>query len=531
MTSPKMNTDIRQPPSRGFMDDLTIITSTHVQARWILNALEETATWARMTFKPKKSRSLVIKKGKVTQQFHLKVQGEVIPTIVGNPIKCLGKWYDDSLNDRKNVSRIKQQVEEGMRNIDKTGLPGQFKTWIYQHGLLPRLTWPLMLYEISASVVEKLEKIVSKHLRKWLGVPPCFTSVGLYIKTAKLQLPITSLVEEYKVSKARLVMTLKNSKDEKVRKAGVEVRTGRKWSASLAVQEAESSLRHKDIVGAVYQGRQGFGSSKIQFWEKASVAEKRSMVQLEIRAKEEETRKAKSVALSSQGAWNRWETENRQLKWHEIWKYPHQQLQFLLRSVYDVLPSPSNLHTWGLVESPDCPLCSKRGTLDHILSSCGVALSQGRYTWRHDQILKVLADALDQEKKAVSRRRVKKKTVINFVKEGEVVKKSHPSDRYGLLDKPSDWKSEVDLDGRLLFPEIVPTTLRPDMVLWSRETKMLIIIELTVHWEERCNEAHERKLSRYEDLLAECRKQGWKTWNFPVEEDFLHKQCGGCSVL
>ena len=114
---PKMNTDIRQPPSRGFMDDLTITTSTHVQDRWILIALEETATWARMTFKPNKSRSLVIKKGKVTQQFHLKVQGEVIPTIVGNPIKCLGKWYDDSLNDRKNVSRIKQQVEEGMRNI------------------------------------------------------------------------------------------------------------------------------------------------------------------------------------------------------------------------------------------------------------------------------------------------------------------------------------------------------------------------------------------------------------------------------
>ena len=94
-------------------------------------------------------------------------------------------------------------------------------------------------------------------------------------------------------------------KGEKVRKSGVGVRTGRKWSASLAVQEAESNLRHKDIVGAVYQGRQGLGSSKIQFWEKASVAEKRSMVQLEIRAKEEETRKAKSVALSSHGAWNR----------------------------------------------------------------------------------------------------------------------------------------------------------------------------------------------------------------------------------
>ena len=39
--------------------------------------------------------------------------------------------------------------------------------------------------------------------------------------------------------------------DEYVKKAGVEVRTGRKWSASKAVEETESRLRHKDIVGTV----------------------------------------------------------------------------------------------------------------------------------------------------------------------------------------------------------------------------------------------------------------------------------------
>ena len=110
-----------------------------------------------------------------------------------------------------------------MRNIDKTGLPGKFKAWIYQHGLLPRIAWPLLLYEITVTTVEKLERTINKHLRKWLGVPPSFTSIGLYSRTSKLQLPFTSLVEEYKVGKARLVMKLKDSKDEKVRAAGVEV--------------------------------------------------------------------------------------------------------------------------------------------------------------------------------------------------------------------------------------------------------------------------------------------------------------------
>ena len=126
---PKTSTDIRQPPNRGFMDDLTITTDTHDQARWVLKALEETVTWARMSFKPKKSRALIIRKEKRAHQVELKVQGEVIPSIIDNPIKCLGKWYDDSLSDKNNIKRIEQQVSEGMRNIDKTGLPLKLKAW------------------------------------------------------------------------------------------------------------------------------------------------------------------------------------------------------------------------------------------------------------------------------------------------------------------------------------------------------------------------------------------------------------------
>ena len=75
----------------------------------------------------RKSRSLIIKKGKITEQFKLMVHGEKIPSIIGNPIKCLGKWYDETLCDRTNISRIEQQISEGMRNIDKTGLLGKFK--------------------------------------------------------------------------------------------------------------------------------------------------------------------------------------------------------------------------------------------------------------------------------------------------------------------------------------------------------------------------------------------------------------------
>jgi len=47
---------------------------------------------------------------------------------------------------------------------------------------------------------------------------------------------------------------------------------------------------------------------------------------------------------------------------------------------------------------------------------------------------------------------------------------------------------EVDLGRRLVFPDIVQTTLRPDIVLWSKTGKKLIVIELIVLWETRFEE-------------------------------------------
>ena len=73
-------------------------------------------------------------------------------------------------------------------------------------------------------------------------------------------------------------MTLRDSKDDKVRAAGVEVKTGGKCSASKAVTEAENRLKHKDIVGIVAVGRQGLGTSKGCYWKKANAQERRSMV-------------------------------------------------------------------------------------------------------------------------------------------------------------------------------------------------------------------------------------------------------------
>ena len=76
----------------------------------------------------------------------------------------------------------------------------------------------------------------------------------------------------------------------------------------------------------------------------------------------------------------------------------------------------------------------------------------------------------------------------------------------------------ADLQTQLVFPpEITVTRLRPDIVMWSRSTRNLFIIELTVTWEERMEEANERKREKYQDLVDECKEKGWKTWCWPIE--------------
>ena len=103
------------------------------------------------------------------------------------PIKCLGKWYDNTIKDKQKITAFQKWVKEMVRKIFKTSQPGKFKAWISQNSLLPRMLWPLMLYEIGQAAFEATERILNSHLRRWLGVPPCFSSHYMYSCTAKLR--------------------------------------------------------------------------------------------------------------------------------------------------------------------------------------------------------------------------------------------------------------------------------------------------------------------------------------------------------
>ena len=208
---PLTNSGMRQPPIRAFMDDLTVTTTSVPGCRWILQGLERLINWARMNFKPAKSRSLVVKKGKVTDQFRFSLGGIQIPSVGEKPVKSLGKIFDCTLKDTAALRATTEELGTWLTAVDKSGLPGKFKAWIYQHGILPRLLWPLLVYDVPMTTVECFERKVSCFLRKWLGLPRSLSSIALYGKNNKLKLPFSSLTEEFMVTRAREVLLYRDT--------------------------------------------------------------------------------------------------------------------------------------------------------------------------------------------------------------------------------------------------------------------------------------------------------------------------------
>ena len=231
-------------------------------------------------------------------------------------------------------------------------------------------------------------------MHKWLRVPPCFSKVGLYTNSGNLQPIISSLVEEFKIGKVRLHMMMKNSADEIIRKAYPEIKSGSKWSAVKAAQEAECSLRIKYIIGVTQTNRAGIGNTSKKVFSKVDPKGKRDMVSEEVRVFEEEQRKASAVTQAKQCAWTKWtDIEPIKLSWKSLIAIEPQAISFLLRSAYDPLPNAANLKLWGYTNSDQClSRKSDRGTLRHVLSACPQSLQM--YTWWHNNVLEGIIELL-----------------------------------------------------------------------------------------------------------------------------------------
>ena len=214
------------------------------------------------------------------------------------------------------------------------------------------------------------------------------------------------------------------------------------------------------------------------------------------------------------------------MSWHTLFKYGDSLIGFMLSAVYGTLLTPAMVSKWSEDEDGKCKLCEeKMGTIQHILAGCTVALSQGRYRWRHDKVLKQISEQVtfhcERRVNTYRNKASSGRQLIDFVPAGKRragANEKKESQGFGILGGTRDWIVLSDIEEQLKFPsDIVETRLRPDLVIFSRSAKTVLWWELTVPSEERIAESHELKLDRYNSLQAEIQAKGWCCYNFAVE--------------
>ena len=151
-----------------------------------------------------------------------------------------------------------------------------------------------------------------------------------------------------------------------------------------------------------------------------------------------------------------------------IYNLPKGTMKFILNSSIDTLPSKANLKLWGKVVNDKC-FCGQKQTLNHILNCCKIALDQGRFTFRHDNLLNYISKCLDKQK----------------------------------------FKCYIDIPGHqtegggTIPPSLLVTSLKPDIVIIDNRDNSVKIFELTVPAEHRIDTASKLKMAKYQHFSSD----------------------------
>jgi len=105
----------------------------------------------------------------------------------------------------------------------------------------------------------------------------------------------------------------------------------------------------------------------------------------------------------------------------------------------------------------------------------------------------------------------------NFVRAGQ--KLAVPKPQEGLLAKANGWIRLGDYEHKkIVFPlNIYPTSERPDIVIWSRMSRAVVLLERTCCAEEGVKAAQLRKEVRYHELVENLNSSTWNATLLTVE--------------
>ena len=520
-----------------YADDITFVTGGNYPARDNQRLISHSCSWLAWTrtmrFKPPKCRSLALRfEHKPTNHYaqydpRLQIDGHVLACLGEESFKMLGRKLYASLSEISLQKAVEADLGKWMKKIDETPLKGAQKVWLYEHCVLARLTWPFIVYDFSVSLSERWTALCTKHVKRWLGVNHGVTPDMLYLqKPQPAALGLRSVEVFFKQMQTVRASLLKYSLDPRMVQlyAGLVQRdlTRQRWKATKCLEKAERDIACDKMCADRQFGKFGVGYFPRKKPPAPGTHGARREISLRIAFDDDQLRRVHLHGLAMQGAMMAWNDVIAQdLSWNRLmYGLSSSMLSFALKLNVNMLPTPDNLFRWRK-GTHSCVLCHMpKVTPGHILSSCLVALNQGRFTYRHDQVLAVLYAAVCEKaasvKSAFEPRAV---SPIKFVKAGTAAPRTRRAPPATLIQSAVDWSIIVDLAGHpYAFPlEVALTEKRPDIVMWSPASHQLVILELTVPDESRVVESQTLKRTRYAELVKDCEASSYTTTLLTVE--------------
>ncbi len=442
--------------SSPFADDFCLISRNKRTHQRLVSRISKLTKTMGLKLKPSKCRSLSIVSGKPTAvEFNL--DESKIPTLEKEPHKFLGSLITFNNTASDIFTYLHDIIKSGLENIDKSLIRNEYKLKIYCDYFLPSLRFHLTVNDTTSTHLQQLDALADRFIKKWSGLPHPATLAFVHMPKG---LNIKSISSLYHECHTNAYISSRCKGDDKVQLC-LDSQLERESSWSRKKSQIVQSNQILESINENYTE-----STLKQKQKKAKDIERENSTEIWHSHVKDLVVQGKFLDLIS--------AEESNFDWKSVvFNLPTRVSKFLMNSVSDTLNTKANLKRWGKCMSTKCSACGNHETLHHILNNCSKFLEQGRYTWRHNNILSYIFNLL--------------KSSIN------------PTDILNCdLEKEKSSFTTVPL-------QCTVTNLIPDLCLFTEneDGKFLTILELTVPFELNIDSAHSRKSNKYSSLIID----------------------------
>ena len=481
------NNSVKSVITTPFADDFNIISRNKDLHQNLVQNVERKIRTMGLILKPSKCRAMSIQKGTPKiGDFHLTSDtGMKVPisSVLLKPLKFLGSIIAEDNSPRAKYDIIEQKLRTKLENINKCSLRGERKSAIYSRYALPSMRFFISVHQIHKTHQEKLDTLTRKYLKSWLSIPARGATDAAIFHPNMLGAKTPSILyREATVNNYTLMRLKGDSMVNHTLDSRLERESGWKKKSSTIVEANTIYTKNIELNKFSAPDGQASNTEKEANLKKAKKANKDILKEESIKLWNEKVQK-----LVMQGDFvNLVAEEKDNVTWKSfVHNLPKGLLPFALKASTNTLNTPDNLRRWGIKKLANCSLCGNHCTLLHILNYCKISLDQGRYDWRHDSIVKLLATRILEGKPA-------------------------------SLDIYADIQG-YKTNGGTIPANILCTLERPDIVFVEKTSKQIVLLELTCSFESNIETANSRKKLKYQDLKTDLEAQHYTVTLIPFE--------------